>query len=147
MATASPSVLNPVSIGENFTATVTIVPDMFETISSVSGSLNGNPIEPGITITGGTSTVTISGKHELTFTDIFNYTEPGETDPVKTVISRGNMPPDKNLFELSQDQRKSETRTYTLVVNGSSTLTVTQEVLNPLEAIRSFMANYNYKGS
>jgi hypothetical protein len=150
MASANPSILNPVVVGESFTATVTIEPDMFEIISSVSGSLLGSPLEPGITVTGGTSTVTISGKHEFTFTDIFKYTEPGESDlstTPTTVVSRGNVPPSKNLFELSQDQRKSETRTYNIIVNGSSTLTVTQEVLNPLEAMRSFMANYNYKGS
>jgi len=150
MASASPSVLTPVLIGQNFSQTVSIVPDQFESISSVSGSLSGSPAEPGITVTNGTSSVTISGKHEFTFTDTFRYTEPGQSDLTTTpttVISRGNVPPSKNLFELNQDQRQSQTRTYTLIVNGSSTLTVTQEVLNPLEAMRQFMANYDYKGS
>jgi hypothetical protein len=150
MASVNPSILTPVVIGESFTVTINVEADMFETISSVSGSLSGSPLEPGITITSSTSTVTISGKHEFTFTDTFKYTEPGESDLISTpttVISRGNVPPNKNLFELSQDQRQSQTRTYNIIVNGSSTLTVTQEVLNPLEAMRSFMANYNYKGS
>jgi hypothetical protein len=150
MASANPSNLSPVVIGELFTATINVEPDMFETISSVSGSLSGSPLEPGITVTSGSSTVTISGKHQFTFTDIFKYTEPGESDLTTTpttVVSRGNVPPNKNLFELSQDRRKSQIRTYTIIVNGSSTLTVTQEVLNPLEAMRQFMANYSYKGS
>jgi hypothetical protein len=150
MASVNPSILTPVVSGESFTVTVNVEPDMFEIISSVSGSLSGNPLEPGITVTSGTSSVTISGKHEFTFTDTFKYTEPGESDLTTTptiVVSRGNVPPSKNLFELSQDQRKSETRTYNIIVNGSSTFTVTQEILNPLEAMRSFMANYDYKGS
>lgn len=150
MASASPSVLSPVTIGETFTATINIVPDMLESISSVSAVLVGSPSEPGINITGTTSSIIISGRYEFTFTDTFKYTEPGESDLTTTpisVVSRGNMPPDKNLFELAQDQRQSETRTYNLTVNGSSILTVTQQVLNPLEAMRQFMAGYNYKGS
>lgn len=150
MASASPSTLNPVTIGETFTATVTVVPDMLETISSVTGSLSGSPAEPGITITSGTTSVTITGKHEFTFTDRFKYTEPGESDLTTTpteVVGRGNVPPSKNLFELNQDGRNSEIRTYTLIVNGNTTLSVTQQVLNPLEAMRQFMANYNYRGS
>lgn len=150
MASASPATLTPVTIGETFTATINIVPDMLETISSVSAILSGSPSEPGINITGGSSSVVISGKYEFAFTDTFKYTEPGESDLTTTpisVVSRGNMPPDKNLFELAQDQRQSEIRTYVLTVNGNSTLTVTQQVLNPLEAMRQFMANYNYKGS
>lgn len=150
MASASPSTLSPVSIGQIFSETITIVPDAFEIINSVSGALSGSPSEPGITVTGGSTTVNISGKHEFTFTDIFRYTEPGQSDLTvtpTTVVSRGNVPPSKNLFELKQDQRQSETRTYTLILNGSSTLTVTQQVLNPLEAMRQFMANYDYKGS
>lgn len=150
MASASPATLTPVTIGETFTATINIVPDMLESISSVSAVLVGSPAEPGINIIGTTSSITISGKYEFTFTDTFKYTEPGESDlttiPI-SVVSRGNMPPNKNLFELAQDQRQSETRTFRLTVNGSSILTVTQQVLNPLEAMRQFMANYNYKGS
>ena len=150
MATASPSVLSPVTVGETFTVTVTVVPGQYETVSSVTGSLSGTPLEPGITVTGGSTSITISGKHQNTFTDIFQYTEPGQSDLTvtpTTVTGRGNVPSDKNLFDLNQDKRKSEIRTYNLVVNGNTTLTVTQEVLNPLESMRQFMANYSYKGS
>jgi hypothetical protein len=146
MASASPSTLPPVILNENFSVTVSIVPDQFETISSVSGVLSGSPIEP-ITVTSGTSSVTISGKHQNTFTDVFSYTEKGETDLTQTptkVVGLGNVPDKKNLYELKQDLRRSETRTYILTVNGSQTLSVTQEVRNPLEVKRRFMANYNY---
>jgi hypothetical protein len=151
MPTASPLSLGSVVIGDNFTATVNIIPDNeFETISSVTGVLSGTPLETSITVTGGSTSVTISGQHLNTFTDVFTYTEPGfsdlETTP-STATGRENMPAEKNLFILNQDSRKSQTRTYILTVNGSISLSVTQEVENPLEAMTSFMANYNYKAS
>ncbi len=146
MASANPSILPPVNLDTNFSVTVSVVPDLLESITSVSGILSGSPSEP-ISVSSGTSSVTISGKHINTFTDILSYTEKGETDltqsPTK-VTGIGNMPDKKNLYDLKQDLRKSQIRTYTLTVNGSQTLTVTQEVLNPLEIKRKFMANYNY---
>jgi len=156
LATASPSVLPAITIGDTFSVTVNIIPGAVvppavpEVISSVTGSLTGSPSEPGITVVGGVNSVTISGKHVNTFTDKFKYLEPGQNDLTSTpieAIGRGNVPPDKNLFNLNQDKRKSEIRTYNLIVNGSTSLSVTQEVLNPLEAMRLFMANYNYKAS
>lgn len=150
MATASPSTLSPVTIGDTFSVTVSIIPDELEVISSVTGSLSGTPIEQSIVVSSGSSSVTISGQHQNTFTDKFLYTEPGQTDltvtPTET-IGRGNVPSDKNLFKLTQDTRKSETRTYNIVVNGNINIPVTQEVLNPLEPMRQFMANYRYKGA
>ena len=112
--------------------------------------LSGTPLETSITVTGGSTSVTISGQHLNTFTDIFTYTEPGFSDlesTPSTATGRENMPAEKNLFNLNQDLRKSQTRTYILTVNGSISLSVTQEVENPLSAITSFMANYNYKAS
>jgi hypothetical protein len=151
MPVASPSSLSSVVVGDQFTATVNINPvDQYETITSVTGVLLGTPLEPSITVTGGSTSVIISGRHLNTFTDVFTYTEPGlsdlETTP-STATGRGNMPEDKNLFNLNQDTRKSQTRTFVLTVNGSISLSVTQEVENPLEAMTSFMANYNYKAS
>lgn len=146
MAAPSPSVLPPVVLNDNFTVTVSIVPGPLESISSVSGVLSGSPTEP-IVITPGTSSVTITGKHQNTFTDVFTYTERGETDLTQTptsVVGLGNVPDKKNLYGLKQDLRRNQIRTYVLTVNGSQTLTVTQEVLNPLEVKRKFMANYNY---
>jgi hypothetical protein len=146
MATLSPSILPPVNLDDNFTVTVSVIPGALEIISSVSGILSGSPIEP-ITVTSGTSSVTISGKHINTFVDVLTYTEKGETDLTQaptTVTGIGNLPDKKNLYDLKQDLRKSETRTYVLTVNGSQTLTITQEVRNPLEVKRKFMANYNY---
>lgn len=151
MPTASPSSLGSVVIGDQFTVTVDIIPStQFEVITSVTGVLTGTPLEPNITITSGSTSVTISGRHVNTFTDVFTYTEPGVSDleaTPSTATGRGNMPANKNLFNLNQDIRKSETRTYALTVNGSIPLSVTQEVENPLAAMTSFMANYSYNGS
>jgi hypothetical protein len=147
MPTASLSVLDSVVIGDQFTATVNIIPTELEIITSVTGVLSGTPLEPNITITGGSTSVTISGQHLNTFTDSFTYLEPGISDLTTstTVIGRGNMPTNKNLFRLGQDTRKNQIRTYILTVNGNITLSVTQQVDNPLAAITSFMANYSYK--
>ena len=150
MPTANPLILNSVVVGDQFTATVEVIPGQFETVSSVTGVLVGTPLEPNITITSGVTSVTISGQHLNTFTDVFTYTEPGVSDLEATptqATGRGNMPPDKNLFNLNQDTRQSQTRTYLLTVNGATTLEVTQTVENPLSAMTSFMANYNYKAS
>lgn len=148
MASASPSTLPAVNINDPFTVTVSIIPDMLETINSVSGVLSGTPTEP-IVVSSGSSSVIISGKHVNTFSDQFTFTDKGETDETQkptTVIGLGSVPDGKNLFNLLQDSRQSETRTYIITVNGSQTLSVTQQVLNPLEAKRQFMANYNYNG-
>lgn len=148
MASASPSVLPTVNLNDSFTVTVAITPDMLETISSVTCVLTGSPSEP-ITILSGSSNVTISGKHINTFSDQFTYTDKGETDQTqtpKTVIGLGSVPDEKNLFNLVQDSRQSETRTYIITVNGSQNFNITQQVLNPLEVKRQFMANYNYNG-
>ena len=146
MATANPSILPPVNLDENFTVVIYIVPESLEVINSVSGILSGSPKEP-ISVSSGTTSITISGKHQNTFSDSISFTDGGETDLTqtpKTVIGIGNVPDKKNLFDLKQDLRQSETRTYVLTINGSQTLTVTQEVRNPLEVKRQFMANYNY---
>jgi hypothetical protein len=60
------------------------------------------------------------------------------------------MPPKKELFDLNQDTRLSELKTYQITVNyddeflapGTETFTVTQKILNDLESIRSFIDTY-----
>jgi hypothetical protein len=161
MPTAEPATLAEIDIGKSFDVTVTIIPASApagddgaaapsEVISSVSGKLVGSPEEPNITITGGSNTVRITGKHINAFTDKFKYVESGKTDLIANVTEiegRGSMPPDKNLYNLDQDRRKSITRTYELLVNNSITVPVTQDVLNALEPMRLFMANYNFNKS
>lgn len=153
MPTADPTTLTAVTIGETFSQTITVESTGIEVITSVNASLAGSPLEPQILISIDTNNITISGRHLNTFSDVFTYLEPGQSDLTSVptvVVGAGNVPPDKNLFNLNQDTRQSATRTYNINVVtdiGSSLLTVTQAVSNPLEAIRSFMDNYNYKAS
>lgn len=156
MATVDPTTLPSVPIDTQFSVTVVAVPDvdelsgLSETITSVTATLVGSPEESEIVITPGITSVTISGKHLNTFTDVFTYVSRGESDKTETptvVIGRGNVPPVKNLYDLNQDRRQFETRTFNIVINGSQTIPVTQVVQNPLELMRLFMANYNYNGA
>ncbi len=153
MATISPTVLTAVDFNQTFSQTVNVNPGMLETITSVTATLVGAPLEPNISISVNANVVTISGKYMATFTDEFSYLEPGATGVGLTptvVTGLFNMPPDKNLFKLDQDSRQSETRTYNIVVNsssGSNTIPITQLVLNTLETMRLFMDTYNYKAS
>jgi len=145
MATASPSILPAINHNTNFSVTVTIVPDPLESITNVSGSLVGDPNEP-ITVTASGTTVTISGKHQNLFKDVFTFTPTDTSDKTATPISVegiGAVPDKQNLYDLKQDQRQSIIRTYAINYSGGS-VTVTQEVLNPLEVVLAFMKDYNY---
>lgn len=145
MATASPDKLPSVNHNENFTATVTLTPGPLEIISGVTGSLVGSPSEP-ITVTAVGTTVTISGKHQNLFKDVFTFTPTDTSDKTATPTSVegiGAVPDKQNLYDLKQDQRKSEIRTYLISYSGGS-VTVDQEVMNPLAVILEFMKNYNY---
>lgn len=151
MATIDPIILPPVGISTEFSVTIVPTPDidestgLLETITSVTASLIGSPEESSVIITPGTTSVTISGKHLNTFTDVFTYVSKGQSDKTETptsVIGRGKVPPAKTLFNLAQDLRKSEIRSYSIVVNETQVFTVTQEVENALELMKDFMANY-----
>ena len=60
------------------------------------------------------------------------------------------MPSKKELYDLNQDTRQFETKTYQITVNyddeflvpGTETFIVTQKIMNDLEGIRSFMDTY-----
>ena len=145
MATASPATLPPVNHNTVFTATVNLVPGPMEMISGVTGSLVGTPVEP-IVITAVGTTITITGKHQNLFKDVFTFTPTDTSDKTATPISVegiGAVPDKQNLYDLKQDQRQSIIRTYAINYSGGS-VTVTQEVLNPLEVVLAFMKDYNY---
>lgn len=133
-------------------ATITASGDAMESNIVVSASLTGVS-QPGITITPGPILVTIVGKYVDPFLDTFKYVNKGSSDKVETpttVVGVQNVPPKKELFDLSQDTRLSELKTYEITVNyddeflapGTETFTVTQKIINDLEGIRSFMDTY-----
>lgn len=105
--------------------------------------------EPGLTITPGTTSVTIFGKFTDPFVDTFKYVSKGSSDIVEEptiVVGVANVPRDKELYDLSQDRKLFELKTYTVIVTYDDTQTeqfiVTQKILNDLEGIRSFMDTY-----
>lgn len=130
-------------------ATVTAsTDDVLETINFVTATLAG-VVEPGLTITPGTTSVTIVGTYADPFSDVFTFVSKGSSTKLETptsIISAENMPADKDMFNLNQDLTQIETKTFTITVTYNTTLTevftVTQDILNELEPIRSFMDNY-----
>lgn len=147
----------PVAIrGKDVNETVSIsVPG---TISSLTVELSGDYEQEAIVLEVGESSFTITGKYLAGWEDVFTYVEANEsdkTDTPKTAIDIPNMPPDKNLYDLNQDKKQSIFVDYnvTVVYEDEETMeeatlegTLTHQVDNDLEAMRSFMDNYNYNG-
>lgn len=143
----------PAIRGKNFNVTISVTAP--GEIISISASLVGESEPISISTS---DTISLSGKYLSGWQDIFTYVEAGEsdkTDTPKTAVDIPNMPPDKNLYDLDQDQEHSIIRQYavTVVYENSETLaeesasaTLDHEVFNDLEAMHDFMANYNYNG-
>jgi hypothetical protein len=129
-------------------ATITASADEEEIINLVDCVLLGTS-EPGLIITPGTTSVTIIGKFADPFLDVFKYVSKGSSDKIEdatVVVGVVNVPPSKELFDLSQDTKLFELKTYRITVTYDDTETeefaVTQKILNDLEGIRSFMDTY-----
>jgi hypothetical protein len=80
---------------------------------------------------------------------IFASVSKGSSDKIEEpsiVVGVANMPRDKELYDLSQDTKLFELKTYTVTVTYDDTETeqfiVTQKIINDLEGIRSFMDTY-----
>ncbi len=107
-----------------------------------------------LTITPGTTSVSISGTFNDPFSDSFTYVDKGGTnlvDTPTTVIGVSNVPPNKEFYLLDQDTRNYVIVTFTIEVVvtttiGGATNTVTQtatlQVNNEWEGIRSFVDTY-----
>jgi hypothetical protein len=133
-------------------ATITALGDEMESNIIVSASSTGIS-EPGITVTSGPILATIIGKYVDPFLDTFKYVSKGSSDKIESptiIVGVQNMPSKKELYDLNQDTRQFETKTYQITVNyddeflvpGTETFTVTQKILNDLESIRSFIDTY-----
>jgi len=128
-------------------ATITASGDEMESNIIVSASSTGIS-EPGITVTSGPILATIIGEYVDPFLDTFKYVSKGSSNKIETptiVVGVQNMPSKKELYDLTQDTRQFETKTYQITVNydsGTETITVTQKIMNDFEGIRSFMDTY-----
>ena len=108
-----------------------------------------------LTITPGTTSVSISGTFDDPFSDSFTYVDKGGTDLVDTpttVIGVSNMVPNKEFYLLDQDTRNYVIVTFTIQVvetapspytdSNTVTTTATLQVNNEWEGIRSFVDTY-----
>ena len=110
-----------------------------------------------ITFSGeGTSVITVGGNWNDPFSDQFTYVEKG-TDPSLypktpvTVTQVGNMPSDKLMYNLNQDNSEFVTKGLFLTVSYEDINGVAQtnvsfypevKLYNSYERIRSFISNY-----
>jgi hypothetical protein len=124
-------------------------------VTNVTASVQGN--QPDLVITPGSTSVSITGTLEDPFVDEFKYVEQGESDKTSTPVTVQrlvNMPPDKEMFDLNQDNTSYTTETFTVTVQWESgpagnltaqapaTFTLELKIYNEWEGIRSFISNY-----
>ena len=124
-------------------------------VTNVTATVQGN--QPDLVITPGSTSVSITGSIEDPFIDEFKYVEQGESDKSSTPVTVQrlvNMPPDKVMFDLNQDNTSYTTETFTVTVQWESgpagnltaqapaTFTLELKIYNEWEGIRSFISNY-----
>ena len=126
-------------------------------VTNVTASVAGT--QPNLVITPGTTSVNIEGTLQDPFEDQFTYVEKGTDDslypkiPV-TVTKVDNMPSDKLLYDLNQDNTTPYIETFTVTVQWEQgtagnlvaqtpvTFTLELKINNEYEGIRSFISNY-----
>ena len=126
-------------------------------VTNVTASVAGT--QPNLVITPGTTSVNIGGTLQDPFEDQFTYVEKGTDDslypkiPV-TVTKVDNMPSDKLLYNLNQDNTSPYIETFTITVQWEQgtagnlvaqtpvTFTLELKINNEYEGIRSFISNY-----
>ena len=126
-------------------------------VTNVTASVVGT--QPNLVITPGTTSVNIGGTLQDPFEDQFTYVEKGTDDslypkiPV-TVTKVDNMPSDKLLYNLNQDNTSPYIETFTVTVQWEQgtagnlvaqtpvTFTLELKINNEYEGIRSFISNY-----
>ena len=130
----------------NQTVTASTDDPLNETITNVTASVAGN--QPDLVITPSSSSVSITGTLTDPFVDEFTYVEPGESDKTQTptVVQRiPNMPADKILYNLNQDNTTPYIETFTITVTadtGTTTFGVDLIINTADEGRRSFISNY-----
>ena len=125
----------------------------FQSMADLNNQLN-------LTLGGdGTSVLTVAGNWDDPFNDQFTYVEKGTDSslypktPV-TVTKIDNMPADKLMYNLEQDNTTPYIETFTITVNWEQgpagnlvaqtpvTFTLELKINNAYEGIRSFISNY-----
>lgn len=144
--TVSPLILPTVERYQTFSSTISLSVDV-GVITSVT--FDKDFVDPEITISNSTSTLTVSGKHTTAFEgDEVIYVTKGSSDKIETpsiVTNFASVPADKDLIEVNQDPSESKTRTYTAIINhsgGSNTFILTQTVDNDVSSAKNFLEDY-----
>ncbi len=124
-------------------------------VTNVTATVAGT--QPDLVITPGSTSVSITGSIEDPFIDEFKYVEQGESDKTSTPVTVQrlvNMPPDKVMFDLNQDNTSYTTETFTVTVQWESgpvgnltaqapaSFTLELKIYNEWEGIRSFISDY-----
>ena len=135
------------AINQTVSASATATAPNVANVTNVTATLQSGS-EPDLVITDGTTSVNIGGTLQDPFVDEFTYVEPGESDKTQTptVVQRiPNMPADKILYNLNQDNTTPYIETFTITVTadtGTTTFTLELKINNEYEGIRSFISNY-----
>ena len=124
-------------------------------VTNVTATVQGT--QPNLVITPGSTSVSITGSIEDPFVDEFTYIEQGESDKTQTPVTVQrivNMPADKLMYNLNQDNTVFTSRFFTITVNWEegpagnlvaqtpATFTLELKIYNEWEGIRAFISNY-----
>ena len=138
------------TVSASATATAPNVANVTNVTASVAGT------QPDLVITPGTTSVNIGGTLQDPSNDQFTYVEKGTTYPKTpvTVTKVDNMPADKLMYNLEQDNTTPYIETFTVTVQWEEgpagnlvaqtpvTFTLELKINNAYEGIRSFISNY-----
>ena len=125
-------------------------------VTNVTASLQSGS-EPDLVITNGTTSVNIGGTLQDPFVDEFTYIDEGQSDKTQTPVTVQrivNMPADKLMYNLNQDNTEYTSRFFTITVNWEegpagnlvaqtpATFTLEVKIYKEWEGIRTFISNY-----
>ena len=145
------------AMNETVSASCSVSSPQVCNVTNVDAAVQAPANEPDLVITPGTTSVSITGDLQDPFVDVFTYVEQSESDKTMTpiVVERVvNMPDDKLMYDLDQDNRVYVSRFFditvqweagtsgNLVAQTPATFVLELKIYNSWEGIRSFVANY-----
>ena len=145
------------TMNETVSASCSVQSPQVCNVTNVDAALQAPANEPDLVITPGTTSVSITGDLQDPFVDVFTYVEQSESDKTMTpiVVERVvNMPDDKLMYDLDQDNRVYVSRFFditvqweagtsgNLVAQTPATFVLELKIYNSWEGVRAFVANY-----
>jgi hypothetical protein len=152
-----PSPLPTVQLLSNVSDSVTIMSqtddgtgNLTNTVANVTGVSVTSSLPDGnliITSSSNNPVIGFSGQYVLGFNDYVNFRYVTNTNPLTlgdydSRFGFGNVPPNQYLYEVNEDVATSKTITYTVLVNGNTTLTVNRTITRPHGIAAIFITNY-----